>query len=85
MDYPVIESSGYYSLLWDEEEKVYHLMDTEGQSMGKLPDDTVFANQILKAFSEMQRCYKMQTRFYKLQKAFEDFKQVYQSLEVYTK
>jgi hypothetical protein len=62
-----------YSLLWDEEKKVYYLRNSLGETIGTLQDDTVFANQVLDAFNKKEAYILVLKELEKLKRKFDDF------------
>jgi hypothetical protein len=52
---------GEYYLFWDEDTNQYFLYGQGKKLIGRLPDDTVFANKVLSAFNAEEKFERLKT------------------------
>jgi len=62
-----------YQLFWDEVEEVYYLQDCDGNTIGTLPDDIKFANNVLCAFNARLELDRLKDKVYDMKNDLNDF------------
>lgn len=62
-----------HSLLWNEDHNLYELYAPGGKLLGTLPDDTVFAQRVLRAFDAEMAANKVQGRLDAVLRTLETF------------